>query len=44
MMQFRDYYDDTIFCLMREGNPSLRFTEALEYVEVGYGLFGRGLG
>ena len=27
MMQFRDYYDDTIFCLMREGNPSLRFTE-----------------
>ncbi len=44
MMSFRDYYDDAIFCLMREGNASLRFTERLAYAEVGYGMFGKGVG
>ena len=43
MLRFRDYYDDVIFCLMREGNPSLRFTNAFPFEEVGYGLYGRRL-
>ncbi len=39
MLSFKRYYDDIIFCLMREGNPSLRFTEAFQYQEASYALF-----
>jgi len=41
MLSFRKYYDDIIFCLMREGNPSLRFTEPFQYEEATYALFAK---
>ncbi len=39
MQTFRNHYDDAIFCLMRENNPSLAFTENLPYESCSYALF-----
>lgn len=41
MMVFQDYYRECIFCLMREDNPSLRFTDALPYQKREYALFAK---
>jgi GNAT superfamily N-acetyltransferase len=43
MQEFREYYDDVLFCLMRTGNLSLRFTEGLPTEVAHYALFEREL-
>ena len=39
MLSFKQYYDECLFCLMREGNFSLQFTEGLSYASCEYALF-----
>ncbi|MBI1223506.1 MAG: hypothetical protein GC180_12965 [Bacteroidetes bacterium] len=39
MLKFPAYYEDAIFCLMREGNISNSFTARIKKEEVFYGLF-----
>lgn len=41
MQEFRTYYDDVIFCLMRSENLSLRFTKDLPVEVAAYALFER---
>jgi GNAT superfamily N-acetyltransferase len=44
MQEFRAYYDDVIFCLMRTENLSLRFTKDLPVEVARYALFEREVG
>ncbi len=44
MQEFRAYYDDVIFCLMRADNLSLRFTKDLPVEVAHYALFEREVG
>ena len=39
MQTFQDYYEEAIFCLMRENNPSLTFTDDLPFERCTYALF-----
>lgn len=39
MQTFQEYYEDAIFCLMREDNPSRSFTADLPYECCSYALF-----
>jgi hypothetical protein len=39
MLSFRAYYDDIIFCLMREDNPSLRFTDGFAHEKCQYASY-----
>ena len=41
MQEFRTYYDDVVFCLMRTENLSLRFTKDLPAEVAHYALFER---
>jgi ribosomal protein S18 acetylase RimI-like enzyme len=41
MRDFREYYDDVLFCLMHTGSLSLRFTEGLPAEVAHYALFER---
>lgn len=43
MLSFKEHYDECIFCLMRDDNPSLRFTEPFAYEKAEYGFYGKGL-
>jgi GNAT superfamily N-acetyltransferase len=44
MQEFREYYDDVLFCLMLSGNFSLRFSEGLPTEVAYYALFEREVG
>lgn len=39
MLSFRTYYDDIIFCLMRDDNPSRRFTDAFAHEKCMYASY-----
>lgn len=39
MLSFQEFYDEAIFCLIREGNLSNNFTKNLIYQKVDYALF-----
>ncbi|MFT3703205.1 MAG: hypothetical protein QM802_12585 [Agriterribacter sp.] len=39
MLSFQQYYHEVIFCLMREGNYSLQFTDGLKYEAANYALY-----
>jgi GNAT superfamily N-acetyltransferase len=41
MQEFREHYDDVLFCLMHTGNLALRFTEGLPTEVAHYALFER---
>ena len=43
MQTFTRHYEDAIFCLMRVGNPSLRFTDELPFERCTYALFEKNL-
>ncbi|MFN3530292.1 MAG: hypothetical protein ACK417_10270 [Bacteroidia bacterium] len=43
MLSFKAYYDDIVFCLMRDDNPSLRFTDPFPYERVNYALYNKDL-
>ncbi|HKK38760.1 MAG TPA: hypothetical protein VJ949_05055 [Cryomorphaceae bacterium] len=43
MLSFKKYYDDSIFCLMRDDNPSLRFTDPVDYEKAEYALYTKAL-
>jgi hypothetical protein len=43
MMNFREFYDQIIFCLMRSDNFSRHFTDDLPAEVAHYALFGKGL-
>ena len=44
MQTFQEYYQDAIFCLMRDDNPSRSFTEELPYERCAYALFEKVVG
>jgi hypothetical protein len=39
MLSFKSYYDEIIFCLMREDNPSLRFTDPFAHEKAIYASY-----
>lgn len=39
MISFQEYYDEVLFCLMREGNLSLRFSDFFPHDKAKYALF-----
>ncbi len=39
MLSFRAFYDDIIFCLMREDNPSLRFSDGFAHEKCQYASY-----